>query len=527
MLCFALPVAGAAPIPHDSMRFILANSQYTPVNQIPQGAYVLLPNRVDGPVPTVDNLIAEGHFAFVAFRVENVTANHLTLAKRMVFEDDASAATAQATAQATYGNLNIYFPIVPQNNGEEQMFLRAILALNDVLIQQDPHLQPPQPPQQPIHQQLPAPPGAGIMEQLVQGHAQIAQGQANQLAESKKTVAKCALYNRLEQLTRVFDEGKAELTKSRLMFALPAGQEPSAGYISAHEFIRVFRQKSADFAMDIPNRQLAITDAKLEHLVFLLFDPIHNCSLLDFAVPMELPLFFQNLRPFLERISEFFTLVFGPALPMAIIEAARQLIEFHETLMVPTLIPLDVVKLLDSRIFRIDQDERFDINRPPNGRSLAQNLNDYFRFTHNDAEIIRRINARAAAAASELDSAAAPTKKQRRQRNDTGAGASSTSAATAASTSAAPMTRAKSAAQAAAEKIALKNWHDELRTSVPQLAGVALPCLHFLANKAPCHNQPICKKLNNTKTHNVPPLVTTHMAAVREWLKRDPLGRFP
>ena len=54
-----LPVAGAAPIPHDSMRFILANSQYTPVNQIPQGAYVLLPNRVDGPVPTVDNLMYE------------------------------------------------------------------------------------------------------------------------------------------------------------------------------------------------------------------------------------------------------------------------------------------------------------------------------------------------------------------------------------------------------------------------------------------------------------------------------------
>ena len=457
-----LPVAGAAPIPHDSMRFILANSQYTPVNQIPQGAYVLLPNRVDGPVPTVDNLIAEGHFAFVAFRVENVTANHLTLAKRMVFEDDASAATAQATAQATYGNLNIYFPIVPQNNGEEQMFLRAILALNDVLIQQDPHLQPPQPPQQPIHQQLPAPPGAGIMEQLVQGHAQIAQGQANQLAESKKTVAKCALYNRLEQLTRVFDEGKAELTKSRLMFALPAGQEPSAGYISAHEFIREFRQKSADFAMEIPNRQLVITDTKLEHFIFLLFDPLHHCSLSDFAVPSELPLTFQNLRPF----AEYSTLVFGPALPMAMVEAARQLIEFHESLMLPTLIPLDVVKLLDSRLFRIDQDERFDINRPPNGRSLVQNLGDYFRFTHNDADIIRRINARAAAVASELDSAAAPSKKQRRLR---GAGAGSTSAVAmgAASTSAAPMTRAKSAAQAAAEKIALTNWHAELRVTAP------------------------------------------------------------
>ena len=154
-----------------------------------------------------------------------------------------------------------------------------------------------------------------------------------------------------------------------------------------------------------------------------------------------------------------------------------------------------------------------------NGLSLESNLAVYFTFKHDDPDI-RRLCYFHSLAASGLDTNSNP-KPPKIPRIPRG------SKPTAAASNTSLVTNATGATtRSDSSRKALAAWYAELVTSVPALAGVALPCLHWLSNITPCLKSAVCLKQYQKKPHVISPVVKTNMQAILVWLKSDPLGRF-
>ena len=191
------------PLPdHLILRSLCQHSIFRDVTAVSVNVYVFLPTLVNGPLPTIANLLA--NFEIAIFRVVDVSITDITLLRIGVLHDNASAATATANSELTYGNLQtrMYYPIPPGVAGAPApQFLVAKTALADRLRAQDPHLVVPQAaaPIQPAAPALPAP--DLILQQLVAGQAGIA-------AASKLTVAKLADYDRIQSMAAYFPPGR-------------------------------------------------------------------------------------------------------------------------------------------------------------------------------------------------------------------------------------------------------------------------------------------------------------------------------
>ena len=503
---------------HDSVAFVCEHSAFVSITDLAVDDYSLLPTKVNGPAPTLVNLSADNQFELVAFKLVDVTQTHAAFRRTTTINDNGTALSAPVNAANTFGSVEnkLYYQIPAAVAGQNPpQFLRATNSLRDQLRDNDPSLNPPVPaavaaapgqiPPAPL-----VPNQHNALEQLVQG-------------QQKLTMRKVTMYQRYSTLEKIFSTpGKFQSSLLNLMFGLPGGQAPSAAFFSGYNFSRTLRELWADYSQHLPERSVTISESDLEELLLLHFNSPAGVSFAQLATPQDLPLTFLNIQAFMTRVGDTFSVVYGPDLPMAISATVDQLVQMHQLKDVLTLTPTDILRLIERKLAVIDRDPRFVVTpppqppQPPNGRSVLENLTDYLSFTPQDTALVRLQNSRLA---SEQDNAADPQSVKRKR-----------TSAHAAAAASAPTTRAKAAAggtSAPAQQVSLTAWHDKLRVDCPALAGVKkLPCLYFLANKAPCFQLAACQKATQKVTHNVPQLVKDNDAAIQKWLLEDPLGRF-
>ena len=496
------------PLPdHVILRSLCQHSIFRDVTAVPINVYVFLPTLANGPVPTIANLLA--NFEIAIFRVVEVSITDITLLRIGVLHDNASAATATANSELTYGNLQtrMYYPIPPGVAGAPApQFLVAKTALADRLRAQDPHLVVPQA-AAPIQPAAPAPPAPDmILQQLVAGQAGIA-------AASKLTPAKLADYDRIQSMAAFFPPGRFASTIALLMFALPDGQPPSAGYLSFNKVIQAFREYFFNHAQHRPERTPSVTDPQIEY--FIKFD-FNKVSLAAFATPEESPLAtFAAVKLLAVRISDLTAIIFGTPLALAVLAAMNQLCELA-LFDCPTLTPAEALQLLQRRLFIMNKDKRFDIAVARNDLPLETNFTEYLTFLHTDLDVHRMVVSRVP---SELDSskpAPNPNPKPGKRRRSLAPVV----------TTAPPASRTTRSVSRADANAILKPWYDDLHKKIPALKNVELPCLHWLSNITPCHQHAACQKTSNPKPHVIDTVVADHMVQILAWLKKDPLDRF-
>ena len=503
--------------PHESLAFAINYSTFQTADVMQNGALILVTSTANGPIPNVVNLSLPGQFQLVVLKVTSIGVGTITLIRSVALSDNASAVSADANADATYGPLGsrIYFRLPQADGAAAPRFLVANESLVDLVLNQDPNVLPAGviPPALPI----PAAGNDGIIQQLVNN-------QNNLLAESRNTVAKDKSWRRLIELERLLPAGRHPIFLNSLMFGCPDGQPPCAGYLSSAKLISLMRERFFTHANFMARRAVTITDIKLEAFVRLEFTP-NTLRLEDFATPADKPITLDNLKTLMARIGDLFAIIFGAPLAHAFLVCIDLLVELQQLNDFPSLTVDDILMLTERKLFLAPKYPAFDITIPPNGLSLELNLADHFKHDSNSKECQRLVNGKSieaserdsnSAAASQSSNPPNPNPKPHLKRG------SAAVASNPALPSAAPQTRAK----AAQDKIALVAWYAELTTAIPALVGIPMPCLYWLSNTAPCSQHTTCQKTSHKKPHVVPPVMQPHKAAMLVWLKKDPLGRF-
>ena len=500
--------------PHESLAFAINYSTFQTADVMQNGALILVTSTANGPIPNVVNLSLPGQFQLVVLKVTSIGVGTITLIRSVALSDNASAVSADANADATYGPLGsrIYFRLPQADGAAAPRFLVANESLVDLVLNQDPDVVPI--PLVPVAPAIPVaaapPPNDGIIQQIVNN-------QNNLLAESRNAVAKNKSYERFLALERLLPAGRHPIFLESLMFGRPDGQPSCSGYLSTSKLNSLLRDRFFDHSNFLARRTVTITDAKLESLLKLEFAPT-TLRFEDLATPSDLPITIDNIKSFMQRICEHIAVIFGAPLAHAILRSIDQLVEFIELSDMPGLTVPDILVVTERKLFLAPKFPPFDITIAPNGLSLEQNLRDLFHCDRNDSGLWRMINSRAQDVQNL--SAAATNPNNPRQNRKRG---SATVVPTQALLPAAPQTRAT---KAASDKIALTAWHAELTTNIPALVNIPLPCLYWLANVAPCNQSTTCNKQTHKKPHVLPPVMQPHKAAILTWLKKDPLGRF-
>ena len=278
-------------------------------------------------------------------------------------------------------------------------------------------------------------------------------------------------------------------------------------------FHQQFRQHFHEIGQFQPGQTCSISEKNLELTILLEFTKV---DIVGLAIPDDIPLSYDSAKSIINRFGDLVAMVYGAPFAFAIAQSMDKLVKLHTFKDCPTLTPAIALKVLQRRLYRINQDPRFDVNRLHNGLPLEENLESYLDFKFNDQDLHRAINSHQA---SEMDSSqpAANPKPSSRKRT-----------LPAAATTAPPTTRITRSATLpdAANAAKLKLWHEILIAEVGELKDVELPCLYLFAGLPPCHGHKICQKKTHKKTHVVHPLVKKHELVIKNWLKLDPLGRF-
>ena len=519
------------PANHQALAYMCQFTTILVVSQLVVGNYVILEASPNGPPPTIANILMVGNFQFATFKVIAVSPAAITLRRVGLINDDHSAGVVAQNALASYGPIqtDLFFNIPPPPADGEPAppinWLVAIQALHNDLQ----NLEQPIPiPGAPI---LGAPAVPAPLNQQDQFLQQLVQGQANLAAASKETPLRSMQFLRLKSLAHVFSPavplpGKFATVLDLLQIGRPAGQPPSAAYLSFTPMMPTIRRTFFDYAAHLTARTVNISDTKLGNAILLWFDPSKETSIMDFATPNDIPLTFTNIIPFVTRVCDIFAIVFGEALPMAIISFITTLVDMHDKLDVPDLVPSDCITLIEQKLYLIDEFPPFNAAVQFQG-DLSVHLTTYFAINNHDREMTRMINARKQEAQQQIlptDGTKRGVKRQNTPTNLTVPNTRSRSTA-AGKTGVAP------AASPAAPTVTTKqltDWYKELFTKVPSLENEELPCLHWLANKPPCLQHPACKKSKKKHQgpHTLEPHIVPHVAVLKTWLQTDPLGRF-
>ena len=491
-----------APLLHQELTFLCLFANFVNVSALAVGQYFLLPTTIVGNVPSIANLSVAGAFGFAVFRVSQITPTHIGASRFTTLENNQSAATASLNATATYGPPNnMLFYAIPAAvaGANEPRFLVAEAALEFQLRNLDPANAPA------AAAPIIPPAGAAIAPHdpaQVQALQQVLQGQQNQAAANRETPAKILIWQRLLANKNIFSAGQYNLIINLCSINLPAGQPPTLGYFAWFPLIQIFRAKFFEFASYQLDRTVTISDGLLERLFLLDFQD-DKCTFLNLATPSDLPITFQNIKSFMNRVGTLISIVYGPELGMAIINAIEKLVDLHDLKYVVGLTPLDCIHLVEQQLFQLDKHFLFTTVVGQNPAMLAANLASALEFTHTNPQIIRMINARATSAVNNKRKGDADVPPE--------------------PAPAAPNTRS---ATLAVNSQLLRDWRDDLDAANPALAGVNLPCLYSLANIAPCFKHAQCQKATYQTTHVVDAVVTAHKSKILAWLKTDPLGRF-
>ena len=504
-----------AVIPLGGMGYLCTYAGYISAPDIIQDQYVLLSTNVT-TVPSFANLSQPGAFAFAVFKAALVTLGHIGFKRIPNIQNDASAATAPAQAEATYGPMNhmLFYPIPPVAEGADPpRFLVANTALEISLRGIDPAFAP--------APAAPVIPPAGAPVPLAQDAVQqIILGQQAAVAAAKETPSKIADFARLQSMANVFSPGQYALILNLCMLNLQPGQPASAGFISFHRIVQQWRKKFHDFASYQLDRTVTASDSVLERIILLDFQN-DKCSFLHLATPSDLPITFQNLKSFMGRMADLVAIIYGSDLGLAIITGIAQLVDMVDLSFVDHLKPANCISLMERALHQLDVHPLFNTAVFHNPDVLATSLATALCFENNHPEILRFTIANSRAATAALAAAIAQPSTTSTQQNarNTKRKATSTAGAAPAAKTGAVSTRAQTMAEQAA-------WRAKLDAANPRLVGVDLPCLHWLSGKAPCANQATCQKQQNKRDHVSSAVVLAHKAKILAWLKTDPLGRF-
>ena len=466
------------------------------------GAYILLPDVTIGPVPSIANLQQSLHFA--VFKVCALTADNMTLQCITTFNDVASDQVALANVNATYGPLNTNLYVAIPHGPQPFRFLVAHTNLRDSFALLDPALHPP------AAAAMMAP--AGAAGAVAAPPDQIMQMHMSLIASGKTTVDKERQLARLNAYARVHPPGTFDLALASCMFALPAGQQPSAAYFSLSTINQAIRDDFYDKSQFKAAKTVTISPPKLDAI--LLFD-FTKATLDELATPADIPLNFNTAKKIVKRFTSVLARLYGVPIGVAVENAMDTLVDLQENDDSPHLTPSDCLLLIQRRLYNLPQDPVFDVTKPPNGKTLEENLETYLRFTGQSPDLVRVVNAHLM---SELDSIPAANPKPSNRKRSLPA-AAATAPPTTRTTRSATLPDAANAAK-------LKLWHELLIAEVGELKDVELPCLYFFAGLVPCHGHRLCQKKTHKKPHVVHPLVKKHELVVKNWLKLDPLGRF-
>ena len=244
-----------AVIPLGEMGYLCTYTGFTPVTDITQGQYVLLPTNITS-IPSFANISQPGAFAFAVFRATLVTPNHIGFKRIPNIQNDLSAPTAPAQSEATYGPMDqmLFYPKpLVAEGADPPKFLVANTALEISLRGIDPANAPA--PAIPVH------PPAGAPVPLAQDAVQqIILGQQAAVAAAKETPSKIADFARLQSMANVFSAGQYAIILNLCMLHLAPGLPPSAGYISFHQILQHLRTKFHEFASYQPNRTITVSD---------------------------------------------------------------------------------------------------------------------------------------------------------------------------------------------------------------------------------------------------------------------------
>ena len=495
---------------HVSLAIVCNLTTLLPVTDLIVNNYLALPARIDGPPPTIDNLLIPGNFQFVVFRVTAVSNASITLRRITLLHDDDSAAVIGANATTTYGpaDANLYFDIPAAVVGQPQapiLFMVAVQGLHDQLRGLDPHFAQPAP-----NAGVPAPAGQpAAPPQPDPFLAQIIQGQAHAAAAAKETEKKAYGFQRYKQLHHIHDEGKYNTSLLKFMqFGVPTGQLPAIGYFSPIHAIHACRQIFDAYSDQLPSRTVIISDRDLEAFILLDFNN-NKASFMHLSVPEDSPITFPTLLPFINRACEVYAMIYGASLAEQINLSFIQLRDMQSRNVLPSLTPADCISLVQKRLANIHLYPAFNASIAFGG-DLKEHLSAYLSFEHTHIDVIQTINAKMVVAAPVP---APPNPRPKRSITPAAAGG--------------PTTRAKTAASAA-PTTTLSGWYKELFTKVPTLENAKLPCFHWLANKPPCLQLATCQKRGKHKCeHSIDPVVVApHIDVIKTWLKDDPLNRF-
>jgi len=503
-----------------TLQMLVQNSEWVFPANLEVDDYILLYPTTEGvgANPTMAALGLLGHFQFAAFKVVSTTAATITFQRVYGLFDQHTQATLEATSAQSYGSLQrFHYFQIPGEDDDLAYFLHATMNLADVLIASDPHLHPVViPPAIPVVPVGPIIPPPAPINPLDVVHQIQAAGIAGRV-----TTKQSSQFARLLSFENMATPGKFLSTCNALMFSKPDGHPNGPAFYNTHTVVEHLKRINFDYARGIKALMCTATDIQYSRLIlfdFLLDPPL---SLDTFACPNELPLTSLNLLSVITRIAESIAYIWGATVANSIIEGVRELLRMVTTGDHPTLTVSDMLSLVTYRMHTLPDDPAFDTSAIPDGSTVEERCNRYFSFRYNDRDVERKSKTHLLVR-SETDDGS--NKKSRHSNPPGGRGASNAGAASAAGGGPGPNTRAK--AKPAFDHKSQKDWLDTLATKIPALAGVTLPCLHWIAGVAPCAGHAACQKKSHVKDHVANAAITANMAVFKTWLKDDPLKRF-